>query len=78
MCDGELFGTVLLINDKEAIDREQDRLNRGYPPSEHGIPKPTFLNLTDASMKMVRHDVFWCGCVGWLGFTGTSELTGLK
>ncbi|KAF3102984.1 hypothetical protein TWF102_009939 [Orbilia oligospora] len=51
-CYAQLIGTVLTIWDDRAIQEEEERARRGFPP-EGGAVKPTFLNLTDASMKMI-------------------------
>ncbi|KAF3902218.1 hypothetical protein ABW21_db0209163 [Orbilia brochopaga] len=51
-CYAQLIGTVLTIWDDRAMQEEEERVRRGFP-SEAGAVKPTFLNLTDASMKMI-------------------------
>ncbi|KAK6510174.1 hypothetical protein TWF481_004887 [Arthrobotrys musiformis] len=51
-CYAQLIGTVLTIWDDRAIQEEEERARRGFA-SEGNVVKPTFLNLTDASMKMI-------------------------
>ncbi|KAK6526430.1 hypothetical protein TWF694_005020 [Orbilia ellipsospora] len=52
-CYAQLIGTVLTIWDNQVIQEEEERARRGFA-SEANSVKPTFLNLTDASMKMIN------------------------
>ncbi|EPS39431.1 hypothetical protein H072_6768 [Dactylellina haptotyla CBS 200.50] len=51
-CYAQLIGSVLTIWDDRVIQEEEERTRRGYPPEASAV-KPAFLNLTDASMKMI-------------------------
>ncbi|KAF3904273.1 hypothetical protein AA313_de0206336 [Arthrobotrys entomopaga] len=51
-CYSQLIGTVLTIWDNQVIQEEEERARRGFPAETNAV-KPTFLNLTDASMKMI-------------------------
>ena len=55
-CYAQLIGTVLSIWDDRALEEREKRVSQGYGPQKD-VP-PTFINLTDATMRMVNPPSF--------------------
>ena len=54
-CYAQLIGSVLSIWDAKALEEEEERTRRGLAPEKEVAP--TFINLQDATMKMVNNDI---------------------